>query len=50
MLIDNPFPWQVWLLDLLKLPPDDRTIHYVWDPEGSIGKSKIVKYLDFSDD
>lgn len=38
-------PWQQVLVDLVTQPADDRTIHWVYDPKGSAGKSTIAKVL-----
>lgn len=38
-------PWQQGIEDLIKTEPDDRTIHWYWEPNGNIGKSALVKYL-----
>ncbi len=43
--MNNPFPWQASVIKALKLPPDDRTINWVVDHGGNIGKSKLVKFL-----
>ena len=34
-------------MDRCKLPADDRTINYVYDPKGNMGKSKFVKYMAY---
>lgn len=44
-LIDNLYPWQKEVEDIVKAEPDDRTIHWIWDPEGNTGKSQLCKYL-----
>ena len=41
----TPFPWQQQVLDTLKTKADDRTIRWVWEAEGNVGKSKLVKFL-----
>ena len=38
-------PWQQEVLDLLDLEPDDRTIHWFWEPTGRVGKSFLAKYI-----
>lgn len=38
-------PWQVQLRKELEEVPDDRTIHWVYGPEGNEGKSTFVKCL-----
>lgn len=44
-LIDNLYPWQKEMEEIIKAKPDDRTIHWVWDPEGNTGKTQLCKYL-----
>lgn len=39
------YPWQETLLNLLKLEPDARRVHWIYDEEGNKGKSFITKYL-----
>lgn len=38
-------PWQRKLLEELKAPPNDRTIHWVYGPAGAEGKSTFAKAL-----
>lgn len=38
-------PWQADLLKVLESPPDDRTIYWVYDPEGGKGKTVFTKHL-----
>jgi len=38
-------PWQLKILDEIKLQASDRTIQWYWEPVGGIGKSKFCKYL-----
>lgn len=38
-------PWQIQLCKELEEAPDDRTIHWVYGPEGNEGKSTFVKCL-----
>ncbi|QMW68683.1 replication-associated protein [Crucivirus-158] len=38
-------PWQQKVVDIIKTPPDDRTIHIVYDEKGSKGKTFLAKYL-----
>lgn len=37
--------WQQNIIDLCKTKPDDRTIHWFWEPSGNVGKSFLAKYL-----
>ena len=39
------FDWQKNLLSILDDPPDDRTIHWIWEPEGCAGKTNFAKWL-----
>lgn len=43
--LKNPFPWQKSILDMIDVEPDDRTIVWIYDAEGNVGKSKLLKYL-----
>lgn len=38
-------PWQDKIVKLLKAKPDDRTIIWVWEPEGCKGKTCLQKYI-----
>lgn len=42
---DSPHPFQKALLDIVTQPPDDRTIHWIHEGNGCVGKSKLIKYL-----
>jgi len=37
--------WQEQLLSKLSLPADGRSIFWVWEPDGNIGKSSFCKYM-----
>lgn len=37
--------WQQDLLDIINKDPDDRTVVWIWDKDGNIGKSFLCKYL-----
>jgi len=39
------YPWQKDLLTIIKGIPDDRSIHWIWEDVGNIGKSTFCKYL-----
>lgn len=43
--IDEPYGWQLEVIDIIKTEPDSRTIHWFWEPEGKVGKSTLCKYL-----
>ncbi len=38
-------PWQRSLITLVNGPRTDRTIHWVWEPTGNVGKTFLAKYL-----
>lgn len=38
-------PWQQNIVNILKTEPDDRTIHWVIDKIGNMGKTALCKYL-----
>jgi len=44
-LITTLYPWQQEIVDLVKSPPDDRSIYWYWEPEGNVGKSALCKLL-----
>lgn len=44
-LISPDRPWQVDLLNRIKEEPDDRTILWLWEEIGNVGKSAMTKYL-----
>lgn len=46
-MMENPLQWQQSLLNLISEPADDRTIHWVYNDSGSVGKSKLTKYLSW---
>lgn len=37
-------PWQHYILDLLKQEPDNRTVHWFWEPNGGVGKTTLVRH------
>lgn len=41
------YSWQEELLEILDGPVCDRTIYWLWEPEGNVGKSKFAKWLSF---
>ena len=43
--IDEPYGWQLQVVDILKTKPDKRTIHWFWEPKGNVGKTTLCKYL-----
>lgn len=44
----TPFPWQREVMNQIEKKPDDRTINWVYNPAGNVGKSKLIKYLCFT--
>lgn len=47
--MENPLPIQKQILEMIKLAPDDRSIVWIHDKRGNTGKSKLVKWLEFTD-
>lgn len=43
--LHEPRGWQLQVMDIIKEEPDERTIHWFWDPDGNIGKTVLCKYL-----
>lgn len=43
--IHEPYGWQMEVMDIVKQEPDERTIHWFWEPTGGVGKTSICKYL-----
>lgn len=37
--------WQLDVIDIIKTKPNDRTIHWYWEPTGCKGKTVFCKYL-----
>lgn len=44
-LIEEFRPWQKEILDLVSVEPDDRSILWLWETKGGVGKSVFAKYL-----
>lgn len=42
---DQLYTWQKDILEVIQRDPDDRTIHWYWEPVGNCGKSAFAKYL-----
>lgn len=38
-------PWQQRIIDLVKTEPNERSIHWLWEETGNVGKSFLAKYL-----
>lgn len=45
LALNSLYPWQQDLLKMLEQPADDRTILWLWDKPGNIGKTQLAKYL-----
>lgn len=44
--IPNMFDWELEILDMLNNnEPDDRTLHWYWEPDGCRGKTTFQKYI-----
>lgn len=43
--VDQFYPWQANIIDILSHEPDDRTIHWVWEANGNQGKTALAKYI-----
>ncbi|MEO5351357.1 MAG: hypothetical protein H7836_17205 [Magnetococcus sp. YQC-3] len=39
------YDWQKSVLTILEKQPDDRTIHWFWEPKGCAGKTTLIKYI-----
>lgn len=39
------YPWQSWLLGIVKSDPHDRLIYWIWETQGNVGKSAFCKFL-----
>ncbi len=39
------FPWQQSMFDIVSAEPDDRTIVWVWETAGAVGKTTFLKWL-----
>ncbi len=44
---NHPFQWQQMVFDMISEEPDDRTINWVYNHMGNVGKSKLCKFLKF---
>lgn len=43
-------PWQQKVLDILETKPDRRTINWIWESQGNVGKTFLCKYIDWKHD
>lgn len=39
------YEYQKWILDLIKTPPDDRSIIWLYEENGKMGKTKLCKHM-----
>lgn len=44
-VMKTPYPWQKQLMDLIEEEPDERSIHWIINTEGNVGKSKFGKAM-----
>lgn len=42
---DEPYGWQLDVMNIIKEKPDKRTIHWFWSKSGGVGKSSLCRYL-----
>lgn len=43
----EPTGWQLDVMEIINKPPDSRTVHWFWEPDGGKGKTALAKYLVF---
>jgi hypothetical protein len=43
--LDELRPWQQKVIDLIVQPPDNRSIHWFFDPVGKMGKTVLAKHI-----
>lgn len=43
--LEEPYGWQLNVLNIIKQKPDKRTIHWFWEKTGGVGKTSLAKYL-----
>lgn len=46
--MSTPYPWQQDLIDMIAAPPNDRTIIWIHNPAGDVGKSKLMKWCKYN--
>lgn len=44
-IIDNLYDWQQKVMDLISKEPDDRSIIWIYENEGNVGKTALVKHI-----
>ena len=47
---EEPYGWQLQVVDIIKEKPCKRTIHWFWEPTGGYGKSELCRYLALKHD
>lgn len=40
-------PWQEWVVSKMEEDPDERSIFWIWEPIGNVGKTTMTRYLVF---
>lgn len=43
--INEPYGWQMKVIEIIKQEPDERSIYWFWEPDGGVGKTVFCKYL-----
>lgn len=43
--VEEPYGWQLDVIQLIKQRPDKRSIYWYWEPDGCVGKSELCKWL-----
>lgn len=43
--LDEPYGWQLKVLEICKTKADKRTINWFWEKKGNVGKTTLCKYL-----
>ena len=44
-MVHEPRGWQDDVMKIVREEPDERSIHWFWEPEGNVGKTSLCKYL-----
>lgn len=42
---NNLYPYQKTILNICSTEPDNRSIYWIWEPTGNVGKTSIIKLL-----
>lgn len=43
--LQEPYGWQNEVMDIIETKPNNRDIHWFWEPTGKVGKTTLIKYL-----